>query len=82
MKTTVRAPAGGGVPELVSGGRTNRHIGDDAVRDVGQRPQDRGVFVVEPGVLDNKCYVKGIGNVAERTVQGGSDTLDLVSVTH
>ena len=38
--------------------------------------------LLEPGVLDNKYYVKGIGNVAERTVQGGSDTLDLVSVTH
>lgn len=38
--------------------------------------------LLEPGVLDNKYYVKGIGNVAERTVQGGSDTLNLVSVTH
>jgi len=38
--------------------------------------------LLEPGVLDNKYYVKGIGNVAERTVQGGSDTLDLVSVAH
>jgi hypothetical protein len=37
--------------------------------------------LLEPGVLDNKYYVKGIGNVAERTVQGGNDTLDLVSVT-
>ena len=28
--------------------------------------------LLEPGVLDNKCYVKGIGNVAERTVQGAA----------
>jgi hypothetical protein len=38
--------------------------------------------LLEPGVLDNKYYVRGIGNVAERTVQGGSDTLNLVSVKH
>ena len=38
--------------------------------------------LLEPGVLDNKYYVKGIGNVAERTVQGGNDVLNLVSVTH
>jgi hypothetical protein len=38
--------------------------------------------LLEPGVLDNKYYVKGIGNVREQTVQGGDDVLDLVSVTH
>ena len=38
--------------------------------------------LLEPGVLDNKYYVQGIGLVAERTVQGGDDTLDLVSVKH
>jgi hypothetical protein len=38
--------------------------------------------LLEPGVLDNKYYVKGIGNVQEQTVQGGSDVLNLVSVTH
>lgn len=36
--------------------------------------------LLEPGVLDNKYYVRGIGNVAERTVQGGTDFLDLVTV--
>jgi hypothetical protein len=36
--------------------------------------------LLEPGVLDNKYYVPGIGLVAERTVQGGTDVLDLVSV--
>ena len=38
--------------------------------------------LLEPGVLDNKFYVKGIGNVKEQTVQGGDDVLNLVSVTH
>ena len=38
--------------------------------------------LLEPGVLDNKYYVKGIGNVQEQTVQGGNDVLNLVSVTH
>ena len=38
--------------------------------------------LLEPGVLDNKYYVKGIGNVKEQTVQGGDDVLNLVSVTH
>ena len=38
--------------------------------------------LLEPGVLDNKYYVKDIGLVAERTVQGGDDTLNLVSVKH
>ena len=38
--------------------------------------------LLEPGVLDNKYYVQDIGLVAERTVQGGDDTLDLVSVKH
>src|SRR5262245_26245559 len=36
--------------------------------------------LLEPGVLDNKFYVPGIGLVREQTVQGGSDVLELVSV--
>jgi hypothetical protein len=36
--------------------------------------------LLEPGVLDNKFYVRGIGLVQEQTVQGGSDILKLVSV--
>jgi hypothetical protein len=36
--------------------------------------------LLEPDVLDNKYYVRGIGLVAERTVQGGTDFLDLVTV--
>jgi hypothetical protein len=36
--------------------------------------------LLEPGVLDNKYYVRGIGLVREQTVQGGSDVLELVMV--
>jgi hypothetical protein len=37
--------------------------------------------LLEPGVLDNKYYVRSVGNVSEQTVQGGSDELELVSVS-
>ena len=37
---------------------------------------------LEPGIVDNKFYARGIGEVAERTVKGGSDYLELVSITH
>jgi hypothetical protein len=37
--------------------------------------------LLEPDVLDNKYYVRDIGLVREQTVQGGSDFLELVSVT-
>jgi hypothetical protein len=37
--------------------------------------------LLEPDVLDNKYYVRNIGLVREQTVQGGSDFLELVSVT-
>jgi hypothetical protein len=36
---------------------------------------------LEPGVVDNKYYARGVGEVAERTVKGGTDFLKLVSVT-
>jgi hypothetical protein len=36
--------------------------------------------LLEPGVLDNKYYIRGTGLVREQTVQGGTDFLDLVSV--
>jgi hypothetical protein len=36
--------------------------------------------LLEPDVLDNKYYVKDIV-VREQTIQGGNDTLSLVSVT-
>lgn len=36
---------------------------------------------LEPGVLDHKYYVRGIGTVLERTVRGGNERNELVSVT-
>jgi hypothetical protein len=36
---------------------------------------------LEPGVLDVKYYAKGVGEVFEATVQGGSSKLALISVT-
>jgi hypothetical protein len=36
---------------------------------------------LEPGVLDHKVYVRGIGTVSERTVKGGRERNTLVSVT-
>jgi len=35
---------------------------------------------LEPGVVDHKLYVKGIGNVLEKTVQGGDELNELVSI--
>ena len=37
---------------------------------------------LEPGIVDNKDYARGVGEVAERTVKRGTDSLELVSVTH
>jgi hypothetical protein len=37
---------------------------------------------LEPGVRDRKLYVRGIGTVKERTVKGGSELLELVSIAH
>ena len=37
--------------------------------------------LLEPDVLDNKYYVRTIGLVREQTIQGGSDVLELVSVS-
>jgi hypothetical protein len=34
---------------------------------------------LEPGVVDHKLYVRGIGTVRERTVRGGTESLTLVS---
>jgi hypothetical protein len=36
---------------------------------------------LEPGVVDNKLYVRGIGTVVEVTVKGGSERNQLVSVS-
>jgi hypothetical protein len=35
---------------------------------------------LEPGVLDAKYYARGIGQVAERTVRGGSERAVLVDL--
>jgi hypothetical protein len=35
---------------------------------------------LEPGVIDHKFYVRGIGNVREETVKGGTERFELVSV--
>ena len=37
---------------------------------------------LEPGTLDRKLYVRGIGTVLEQTVRGGSERLVLSSVRH
>jgi hypothetical protein len=37
---------------------------------------------LEPGVLDHKLYVKGIGTVLEQTVKGGDERNALVSIRH
>jgi hypothetical protein len=37
---------------------------------------------LEPGVVDHKIYVGGVGTVIEQTVRGGSERLVLVSVRH
>jgi hypothetical protein len=37
---------------------------------------------LEPGVVDHKYYVRDIGTVREVTVKGGTESLELVSVTH
>jgi hypothetical protein len=36
---------------------------------------------LEPGVLDHKLYVRGVGTVMELTVKGGSERNELASVT-
>jgi hypothetical protein len=35
---------------------------------------------LEPGVLDHKMYVRGVGNVLEQTVKGGEEHLELQSI--
>jgi hypothetical protein len=35
---------------------------------------------LEPGVLDNKFYAKGIGELSERTVKGGHEAQSLVEI--
>ena len=35
---------------------------------------------LEPGVVDHKYYVRGIGTVLEQTIRGGTERLELVAV--
>ena len=35
---------------------------------------------LEPGAIDHKLYVRGIGDVVERTVKGGNEHLELLSL--
>jgi hypothetical protein len=37
---------------------------------------------LEPGVVDHKLYVRGIGTVLEQTVEGGDERNELVAVKH
>jgi hypothetical protein len=37
---------------------------------------------LEPGVVDHKFYVRGIGMVAERSARGPREHADLIAVTH
>ena len=37
---------------------------------------------LEPGVVDHKYYVRGVGTVLEQTVKGGSERNELISVSH
>jgi hypothetical protein len=37
---------------------------------------------LEPGTIDHKFYVRGIGTVLEQTVKGGNERNELVSVRH
>jgi hypothetical protein len=37
---------------------------------------------LEPGVIDHKLYVRGLGTVREETVKGGNELGTLVSVRH
>jgi hypothetical protein len=36
---------------------------------------------LEPGVVDHKYYIRGIGDVIERTIKGGNEHFTLVSIT-
>jgi len=37
---------------------------------------------LEPGVVDHKMYVRGIGTVLEQTQKGGNERNELIAVTH
>jgi len=35
---------------------------------------------LEPGVLDRKVYVRGVGTVLEQAVKGGAERAELIAV--
>ena len=41
----------------------------------------RETTALEPGVIDHKYYIRGIGDVIERTIKGGNEHFTLVSLT-
>ncbi len=36
---------------------------------------------LEPGTIDHKLYLRGIGTVLEQTVKGGNERAALISIT-
>ena len=55
-----------------------QHVGCAAVGE-RDRVHDRETTPLEPGVLDHKMYVRGIGTVLEARIKGGDERLELVS---
>jgi hypothetical protein len=37
---------------------------------------------LEPGTVDHKTYIRGIGTVLEEAIRGGNERLELISVRH
>ena len=84
MKRTAADMAGKAIVLKVD---TDRHP------DLSARYNVRGIpnFVVlrsgqlvhqQPGVVDHKFYVRGLGMVAERSARGPRERADLLAVTH
>lgn len=82
-------------PRVGSGGWQEYYVGhaQDRYRVLGLRERVRTPAVrssramltrettpLEPGVVDHKVYVRGIGTVHEQTVRGGNERFELVSV--
>ena len=80
------AAGGAGVPAgAVPGPRRGPFQGDRSVRGHGSgkrggRAADAEWTPLEPGTIDHKLYVRGVGTVVERSVKGGNEYLELISV--
>jgi hypothetical protein len=46
----------------------------------GGDPNELGPL--EPNVVDHKFYARGVGDIAEAMVKGGSEKLKLISIAH